>query len=416
MLNVLVNAYAVSPTWGSEPGMGWNWVVNLARYCNVHVITEGEWQQDILNAVAELPQHENLHFYFNPVSEKIRKMCWNQGDWRFYYYYRKWQKRTYEIAQGIISEHKIDVIHQLNMVGFREPGYLWKITDKPFVWGPVGGMDLMPLSYLRGAGLMQNLFCRLKNLLNVWQYKHSSHVKSAIKRADVVVAAVKGVQDVLHNYYHKESPLINETGTTLISIENRGNKKQRTEFHIIWVGKFDFRKRLDLALQAVAETKNPKVHLHICGIGTPQQERDYKELAKKCGISQQCYWHGKVEHDKILFLMTQSDLFFFTSIMEATSTVVLEAISVGLPVLSFNTCGFGPLVKDFAGVAIELTTPEQSVQDFAKQINHFAVHANELEQISKQEFENRKSLSWNSKAKQMMEIYKDAIQKQNYHE
>lgn len=42
MLNVLVNAYAVSPAWGSEPGMGWNWVVNLAQYCNVFVITEGE--------------------------------------------------------------------------------------------------------------------------------------------------------------------------------------------------------------------------------------------------------------------------------------------------------------------------------------------------------------------------------------
>ena len=35
MLNVLVNAYAVSPAWGSEPGMGWNWVVNLAqRVCH----------------------------------------------------------------------------------------------------------------------------------------------------------------------------------------------------------------------------------------------------------------------------------------------------------------------------------------------------------------------------------------------
>ena len=75
MLNVLVNAYAISPSWGSEPGMGWNWVVNLARYCNVYVITEGEWQQDILDAVANLPQQNNLHFYFNPVSEKIRRMC-----------------------------------------------------------------------------------------------------------------------------------------------------------------------------------------------------------------------------------------------------------------------------------------------------------------------------------------------------
>ena len=62
MLNVLVNAYAVSPAWGSEPGMGWNWVVNLARYCNVFVITEGEWRGEIEEAVEKLPQRGNLHF------------------------------------------------------------------------------------------------------------------------------------------------------------------------------------------------------------------------------------------------------------------------------------------------------------------------------------------------------------------
>ena len=56
-----------------------------------------------------------------------------------------------------------------------------------------------------------------------------------------------------------------------------------------------------------------------------------------------------MSHDKILKMMASSDLMFFTSIMEATSTVVLEAITVGLPILCFNTCGFGPIVKDFAG-------------------------------------------------------------------
>ena len=51
MINVLINAYAVAPNWGSEQGLGWNWVINLAKYCNVHVITEGEWRKEIEEAV-----------------------------------------------------------------------------------------------------------------------------------------------------------------------------------------------------------------------------------------------------------------------------------------------------------------------------------------------------------------------------
>ena len=71
MLNVLINAYAVSPNWGSEQGMGWNWVVNLAKYCNVDVITEGEWRDEIEKAVSALPQRDNLTFHYLPVTDKV---------------------------------------------------------------------------------------------------------------------------------------------------------------------------------------------------------------------------------------------------------------------------------------------------------------------------------------------------------
>lgn len=63
MINVLLNAYAVSPVWGSEPGLGWNWAINLAKYCNVFVITEGEWRDEIEKAVVDLPQKNNIHFF-----------------------------------------------------------------------------------------------------------------------------------------------------------------------------------------------------------------------------------------------------------------------------------------------------------------------------------------------------------------
>ena len=29
--------------WGSEPGMAWNWVNNLAKFCELYIITEGEF-------------------------------------------------------------------------------------------------------------------------------------------------------------------------------------------------------------------------------------------------------------------------------------------------------------------------------------------------------------------------------------
>lgn len=104
MLKILINAYACSPGMGSEPGMAWNWVSNLAKFCELYIITEGEFREKIEEVVPTLEQGKNMHFYYNPVSEEIRKMCWNQGDWRFYKYYREWQWKTYLIAKEIYSK------------------------------------------------------------------------------------------------------------------------------------------------------------------------------------------------------------------------------------------------------------------------------------------------------------------------
>ena len=410
MLNILINAYAVAPNWGSEQGMGWNWITNIARYCNCYIITEGEWRDEIEKGVKTLPQRDNLHFYYNPVSDKIRKMCWNQGDWRFYYYYRQWQKKTLKIAEQICREQKIDVIHQLNMVGFREPGLLWKIKGPRYVWGPIGGMENIPTAYLDGAGVKQNLFCRIKNTINTLQYSYQPNVRKAIQRADALVSAVKGVKEVLSNIYHRESVLINETGCHIDkSCPTRKTVSGKIRLDLLWVGRFIYTKRLDIALKTIAEVKDLDVCLHICGTGSEEQVAMYKQLAADLHVDDKCVWYGKVEHSKIQQMMADADVFFFTSIMEATSTVTLEAISSCLPVLCFDTCGFGPLVTEDIGRKVAISNPEQSVRDFAEQIRTLYADRELLNKMSENELTYREQLSWESKAQKMVEIYKEII-------
>ncbi len=406
MMNVLINAYAVSPNWGSEPGMGWNWIINIANHCNVHVITEGEWKEEILEAVDKLPQKGNIHFYFNPVPDKVRRMCWNQGDWRFYWYYRKWQRRTLEIAKEIIAKHKIDVMHQLNMIGFREPGYLWKIKEIPLVWGPVGGIANIPTAYLKGSGWKMNLFCRLKNLISDAQFRLHPRVRSAVKRS-TMIAAMREVRDAVKKVYGKDIQVINETGTYAepSSAGEDRSKRGSDELNVLWVGRFIDTKRLDIALRAIAATDNADIKLTVCGTGSPEQVERYKKLADELNISGQVAWMGKVDHDRILDMMKSADLFLFTSIVEATSTVILEAVQAGLPILSFNACGFGPIVRDFAGESIPLSSPDQSVKDFALELNQFYNNRERLDVYSQQENANAYTLSWQHKGREISAIY-----------
>ena len=108
-------------------------------------------------------------------------------------------------------------------------------------------------------------------------------------------------------------------------------------------------------------------------------------------------------------MMCKSDLFFFTSVSEDTSTVVLEAISCQLPVLCFDACGFGYVINEKVGIKIPISTPEQSVKDFAEKIDYLYHHRDILQQLSKQCCQRQEELSWDNKAKQMVTLYNSSL-------
>ncbi|EHJ40797.1 glycosyltransferase, group 1 family protein [Leyella stercorea DSM 18206] len=407
MLKILINAYACSPGMGSEPGMAWNWVSNLAKFCELHIITEGEFREKIEEVVPTLEQGKNMHFYYNPVSEEIRKMCWNQGDWRFYKYYREWQWKTYLMAKEICSSEHIDVLHQLNMIGFREPGYLWKLSkesDVPFVWGPIGGLKQFPLAYLQGAGLKMKLFNRLKNILNVWQLKHEKRVDEALKTARLLVSSIPDSYRAIKKYKGLESIVIPETGCFL-SEDIPTDRFDEKELHVMWVGKFDFRKQLPLALRAIAIANNPNIVLDIYGGGSDEQIASAKRVADLLGITEKVVWHGNQPNDVVMNAMHKAQVFLFTSVSEDTSTVVLEAVSNRLPVLCFDACGMAAVIDDKVGRKVALSNPTQSATDFAKLLNDLEHDRNLLKQLSENCKQRQTELSWEEKAKTMVEWY-----------
>ena len=413
MLKVLINAYACSPGMGSEPGMAWNWVKNLAKFCELYIITEGEFWEKIEAAVPTLEQGGNMHFYYNPVSDEIRKMCWNQGDWRFYKYYRQWQWKTYLMAKGICEKERIDVLHQLNMIGFREPGYLWKLSKEngvPFVWGPIGGLKQFPTAYLKGAGLKMQLFMRLKNFLNIWQLKHEKRVDEALKTARLLMSSIPDSYRALKKYKGLESMVIPETGCFL-SDDISTARFDNEEFHIMWVGKFDFRKQLPLALQAVALAKSPKLKLDVYGSGSVGQVEMAKRMGEELGISQQVIWYGNQKNDVVMEAMRKAQLFFFTSVNEDTSTVVLEAVSNRLPVVCFDACGMSAVIDASVGRKIALSQPSQSAHDFARILNELEGNRSLLRQLSENCKQRQMELSWEVKARKIVEEYERIVGK-----
>ena len=453
MLNILINAYACNPNMGSEQGMGWNWVKHISEYCNVYVITESEYKKE--NDVAlecndilkngngtdnyknhygiSLAQSKRIHFYFVPVgdnehdSKKIRRMCWDQGNWWFYFKYAKWQKKAYYVAKHIIDEleaknERIDVMHQLNMAGFREPGMLYYINvDRkkekksiiPIVWGPMTGYGSIPISFLIPGGIKYTFFYLLKNTLNYLELIGHIRVRKMIHASSYLIAATPEMKEGLESHYGVNVEQINETGCDdyFEHVAHRSFSIERSKpLKVLWVGRFIYSKQLPLALKTFEMLKGANVELHIIGKGFDDAVTDeMRRLAVQLNVDNMCHWYGQIAHEDVLRLMNESDVFFFTSLFEATSTVIMESIQMGLPIICFDRCGFGPIVDDSIGFKIPCESPKKAAQQFAKIIRYVDDNRTILPILSANCKKKQKILSWECKTKRIINIYRDVV-------
>lgn len=408
-MNVILNAYACGPNRGSEIGLGWNYLINLSNYCQIFLITEQEFKDEILNELKKLELKFKPNIYFIDVGgENIRKICWNQGDWRFYYFYNIWQKRAYQQALKILSTNKIDIIHQLNMIGFREPGYLWKIKDIPFVWGPVGGLGFIPFSFLKRFPINNFVFYFIKNFINNLNLYHP-RIKKVLNRSDLILSATIEGFSILKSMTNQPVVVFNETGSNILKMNKKKfNFLEHNMFRLIWIGKIYERKELNLALHIVSKLLNrfPNIELHIIGDGPGMTKS--KILANKIGIESNCFWYGYKKRDFVLKTMENMDLLIFTSIDEGTPHVVLESISKGLPVICHDTCGQGSVVDNKIGLKVEVINPIHSIKEFEKKISDFIINFKKYQ--PKMSYECRKKsveFSWDNKSKKIFKFYKN---------
>lgn len=176
-----VGVFSCSPLRGSEPGMGWNFLREIAATGReVWAITNDEFTSEIRARAQELP---SVHFVFVPEpAKRLRNVLRRVWPPSYYWFYRWWQMRAYRVALRLQAAHKFDAVHQLNMVGFREPGFLWKLPI-PFVWGPIGGLDLTDwrlLGLLDFGGRVEFFF---RNVINAFQRRFLPRPRKAARRA-----------------------------------------------------------------------------------------------------------------------------------------------------------------------------------------------------------------------------------------
>jgi len=114
---------------------------------------------------------------------------------------------------------------------------------------------------------------------------------------------------------------------------------------LLYVGRLDKEKRIDIILRALPDIlRVTGVHLVLAGIGKEKQKLE--ELTKRLGIQQAVTFTGFVPDKDLPNIYRIADLFVTASIVELQSSVTMEAMASGLPVVAVNTMALPELVHD----------------------------------------------------------------------
>ncbi len=407
-MKIIVSAYACSPYQGSEPGVGWGFIHELARRHELWVIVEEEkFRADIERYLQRKPDlAKRMHFHF--LAKKRKRLLRKLWPPSYYWYYRTWHKQAFELAGKLHAEIGFDLSHQLTMVGFREPGYLWRLGI-PHVWGPIGGMGLFPWRFLTTLGVQGAFYYFSYNCLNLIQAAGLKRPRLAAKAAGAgLICATRENQLWAHKYWGCESTLMAEVGLKSERVKAPAKRLPGESLRIVWSGVHQARKALPLGLKALSQLPSSvNWELHVLGDGPLSAK--WGELAENLGISARCSFQGRLPRDKALAIMSDAHVLLITSLRDLNSTVIVEGLASGLPVICPDHCGFSDVITEECGIKIPLTSPQDTIRHFGQAVSKLEQDEALRQAMGKAALLRANDYLWSDKIHTLDDIYQRAV-------
>lgn len=170
-----------------------------------------------------------------------------------------------------------------------------------------------------------------------------------------------------------ERLVLNYHGTNLQRFRP-GPRSPGEDFRVVSVGWFKEYKGFHYIVQAIARLVEQGIdaRLHLAGDGP--QKGYLVQLAGKLGITDRVTFHGYLDHDRLVALYRDCDVFAMGSIemtnfgrQDVIPNVIAEAMATGLPVVSTKMGGIPELVVDgVSGMLVPQRDPAAMADGLAK--------------------------------------------------
>lgn len=274
-----------------------------------------------------LTDNKGANPYF-PLSNKVKIIqldvnidsLWKFSIWKRIYLYNKKSRDYKRKLEDCLNRLKPDITISLLR---REINFINDIKDGSIKMGEI---------HFGKYRYREIHFKYLPKFINAWiSNRWMVQLESKIKRLNRFIVLT---HEDAKQWTNKENTIVISNPITIESEETASCDKKRA----IVVGRYTYQKGLDLLLETwkIVEAKHPDWSLHIYGAGNREA---FEHEVKKNNLSGSIICHNAT-HD-IVKEYLNSSIYIFSSRYEGFGLVLAEAMSIGLPCVSF-ACPCGP--------------------------------------------------------------------------
>jgi glycosyltransferase involved in cell wall biosynthesis len=148
---------------------------------------------------------------------------------------------------------------------------------------------------------------------------------------------------LLNRYFY----VPNVVDTTLFNLKNKEQQQKIQLLHVS--GLDDNHKNISGILNSMAKLAKIRQDFVLDIIGDPFEQPPYKALVRALNIEQFIRFHDYLPIEEVAEQMRKADIFVLFSRFEGLPCVILEAMSVGLPIVATETGGISDWVTEGSG-------------------------------------------------------------------
>ncbi len=200
----------------------------------------------------------------------------------------------------------------------------------------------------------------VKNRARISEHEPRSrivHERNAARRADAIITASEHERTILTRHYGADETRMHTIpcGIDLELFHPRDRDTARATIGVaagtpllLWVGRLEKLKGVDILIQALAEVETPGASLLIVGgdAGAAGLKEELLQQAHDAGVADRVRFEGAVPHDRLPTYYAAADVCVVPSYYESFGLVAVESLACGTPVVASRVGGLISTVTD----------------------------------------------------------------------